>query len=195
MDEESGSPDGAGTDPGENHIVDCPNRWAGFGSMLGCLVSCVACSLTPDRIGVGAGHTFNRGSHLSTTAMESSGSSLRNNDNADNQSVFVYAEYDLKPQRVMVMPMDYAKMQGLYGPPRPIEITVTKAAEQEPVKTEPLPPNDDPVKGQIDNARQALELIESSSWDTYWKAAGYTALGLCGVGGWWFVRRRRKKKK
>lgn len=200
MDEESLRSIERGTGPGKNHIVDCPNRWASVGWSLLFAVGLVACEVVPDRIGVGAGHTFNRGSHLATTARES-GSSLRNEDNGDSQSLFVYAEYDLKPMRVELLPREIEFYERV-GHPLAVQDVYPKPAEVflEP-RTEPLPPNppeadeQDVVNQHLDTAERVVDIAEDTSWDAFWRIIIAVLVVISGVGLYFFITRRRAKKK
>ena len=136
-------------------------------TQLSILLLLSSCSLSPDRVGLGVGRTFADGNHL-----EYDGWDIRNADNDDLTTAWVYGEWDLKPQVVRLE--------------TPREAPQLTTWDRRLVKIESTSQED-----QLDVAEQTLSLVESTAWETLWKVA---LLVLIAGGGLFFWRWRKKRK-
>jgi hypothetical protein len=154
--------------PGSS-LLGHAHRWAG-GALL--LAALVGCEVVPDRVGVGAGRSFADGSHLASSRTESY-SSLYNDRNDDIDTVWIYGEWDLKPQKVefVTAPRAWSYLDDL--PPREVQ-TIYPPQEPEP----PVEEEQDPV-GLL---KEGLEVLEETSTSTFeklmWLIGGLALLGV-----------------
>ncbi len=160
MDEESRGFDQAEDGQNGNSLLGHAHHWTS-GSLL---LAVLACSLVPDRIGVGGGHTFNSGSHLGSAWNPDR---LTNDRNKDSNNVFVYAEYDIKPQKTEIVNLQ----EFLRTPPSKLPELYTPWDDGEP----------DILYG-IDMLSEGLDVIEDTSWSTIEKivylSTAFAVLGL-----------------
>lgn len=150
--------------PDQNGLMGRAHHWA-----ISCCCLCLlACSIGPDRVGVGVGRSFGSGSHLATSGggsdSGSSRESLRDARNGDIDSAWVYGEWDLKPQKVQIVqqgPWSYLDETPLYRKlepdepkdPGPPVIILDHGAHQDP---------DD----EADILAKGLKAVADTEWST-----------------------------